>query len=111
MNEFNVNGFLAYLAYKLPAPFSSPWTRSTVENFVRAVVKNRNTSKDQICFDLSDIMEEVEFGEVAAFVPEESLTKAGIAMRDDVIWVMDLEVMKNGDVFVDGIQIYSGCNG
>lgn len=74
---FHKQEFMTYLKDQFPDPFSTHFTWDMVENLIDYAEENENHSKDQLCYFLSDILPEVEFGEVAAFMPDELLTANG----------------------------------
>ena len=73
---FDRNKFMMYLEKSFNG-FESPFLRGTVNNLVDYGLKHERISKDQFCYWLSDILPEVEFGEIAAFMDDGSLTKNG----------------------------------
>ncbi len=82
-NGFNDEAFMAYLRYRLPYAFSiSHFLRELVENLIDYAHQHEHVSKDQFCEFLADLLPEVEFGEVAAFMDDDYLTKTyGIAEK------------------------------
>lgn len=73
---FNKTAFMEYLA-KTFYGFDSSFTRQLVENVIDYANKWERVSKDQFTYFVSDMLPEVEFGEVAAFVDDKSLTEEG----------------------------------
>jgi len=75
-NGFNKIKFMAYLE-KTFNGFENCFLRETVDNIIEYGLKNERVSKDQFCYWVSDILPEVSFGEVAAFMCDGSLTENG----------------------------------
>ena len=94
--RFNINGFMAYLQYTFPSVFTgnrSSFTRDMVENLIIYACENKLVSKDQFCYFVSDMLPEVEFGEVAAFMDDECLTESyGLPEKCRVMQERDIQV-------------------
>lgn len=77
---FNKTAFMEYLENTFGG-FENSFLRELVENVIEYANKFERVSKDQfVCF-VSDMLPEVEFGEVAAFVDDECLTDNGKYMK------------------------------
>jgi len=83
-NGFNKQGFMEYLGNTFHG-FSNPFLRNTIENIIDYGLKHERVSKDQLCYWLSDMIAEIEFGEVAMFMDDGSLTKNGIDEKQKAI--------------------------
>ena len=66
---FNIEKFMAYMKETF-GPMDNHFTYDTVENLVRYAMEHKSHTKDAVCFFLSDIIEELEFGEAAMFEDE-----------------------------------------
>ena len=73
---FNTSAFLSYLNSTFYG-FENSFIRETIQNLISYGLINNNTSKDQFCYFLSDILSEVTFGEVAMFMDDSLLTQWG----------------------------------
>ncbi len=62
-------------------PMDDHFTYDMVENLTRYAVEHKGHTKDAVCYFLSDIIGEVEFGEVAMFEDDENLTSIGRAEK------------------------------
>lgn len=85
MNEFNKEGFLDYVRETFN--FDGTMQR-TVENIVDYAIK-RQTSKDQICYFVSDLVDDIAFGEVAMFCPDSLLTRYGLEEKEKWLRIVD----------------------
>lgn len=119
---FNEDAFMAYLEYTFPNVFAgngSPFVREMVANLIEYAHKHEQISKDQFCIFLSDLIPEVEMGEVAAFVEmgevaafmdDDCLTASyGIAEKRQVMAEKNIRVeVIDGitHVYVDGKELY-----
>lgn len=110
---FNETAFIAYLEYMFPSVFNrsgSSFIREMVMNLIEYAHKHEQVSKDQFCEFLSELIPEVEMGEVAAFMDDASLTVSyGIAEKRRVMDEKNIVVnVENGitHVFVDGKELY-----
>ncbi len=77
MAEFDSSGFIDHLQIKFPSVFESACgsvARKMVKTLIDHAIRFENNSKDQFCDFLSDLLPEVEFGEVAAFMDDSFLT-------------------------------------
>ena len=81
-NVFFLEGFLLYLTHYFPTPMENGWTREMVENVIRYAMKLHAHTKDSLCYFLSDIIPEISFGEVAAFMPDSGLTSYGLEQKE-----------------------------
>lgn len=81
---FNDVLFMAYLQNQYPTVFSgegSSFTREWAENIIAYAHRYEQVSKDQFCYFISDMMPEIEMGEVAMFMDDDCLTSSGKAMK------------------------------
>ena len=69
--------FMTYLEKNFSG-FENPSLRKLVENVIDCGLKHESVSKDQLVYWLSDMIPEVEFGEVAFFMSDDRLTVYGI---------------------------------
>jgi hypothetical protein len=76
-NGFDEKGFLEYLEREFPTVFTNSFTRELVENVIDYAIKYEQVSKDQICCFLQNMLPEIDFGEIAMFVEDGSLTESG----------------------------------
>ena len=81
---FDKQRFLSYLS-NVYSDFSHQAFRFLVENLVDYGFKHECVSKDQFCYWLSDLLPDISFGEVAAFMDDECLTKYGKEEKDNAI--------------------------
>ncbi len=79
-NGFNVTGFMEWLERNFNG-FENCFLRGVIDNLIEYGLKHERVSKDQFCYWLSDILPEVEFWDVAAFVADESLTDWGLEQK------------------------------
>ncbi|MDD5022249.1 MAG: hypothetical protein PHR82_09015 [Endomicrobiaceae bacterium] len=79
-NGFDVTGFMKWLEDNFNG-FENSFLRGVVENLIEYGFKHERTSKDQFCYWLSDMLPEVEFWDVAAFIADESLTGWGLEQK------------------------------
>lgn len=73
---FNETEFMAYLESTFNG-FDNSFLRGLVENVIAYGLKWEKVSKDQFCYWVSDMLPEVEFGEVAMFIDDNCLTENG----------------------------------
>lgn len=107
-------GFMAYVEHQFPGVFAGiggNFTRELLENLIEYAHKHEQVGKDQFCEFLSELLPEVEMGEVAAFMEDDCLTASyGIAEKRRVMAERNIRVeIKNGvtiHVFVDGEELY-----
>lgn len=83
---FNKNAFMTYMEENFNG-FQNPFMRQLVDNIVEYGEKEKTHSKDQFVYFLTDIIPEVEFGEVAQFVDDNYLTKNGLMQKLD--WLQE----------------------
>lgn len=110
---FNDEGFMAYVEYQFPGVFSrsgGSFTRELLENLIEYAHKHEQVGKDQFCVFLSDLIPEVEMGEVAAFMEDGCLTASyGITEKCRAMEEKDIQVeIADGvtHVFVGGEELY-----
>lgn len=77
MSNFNKEKFMEHLKREF-SPMDNHFTYDMVENLVDYAMQHESHSKDSLCYFLSDIIEQVEFGEVAAFEDDSNLTSFGL---------------------------------
>ena len=73
---FNKSEFMSYLEHTFVG-FDNSFLRGLVENLIEYALKWEKVSKDQFCYWVSDMLPEVEFGEVAMFMDDSCLTENG----------------------------------
>ena len=74
---FDCNGFMEYLKNTFEG-MNNSMLRGTILNIINHAEKYENISKDMFCKFVSDMIDDVEFGEVAMFIDDKCLTEAGI---------------------------------
>lgn len=89
-NGFDNIGFMGYLE-KSFSGFDNTFLRELVQNLVEYGLMHERVSRDQFCYWLSDLLPEVSFGEVAAFMSDESLTTSGKAEKTAAIKHYEIE--------------------
>lgn len=89
-NGFNDVSFMVYLE-KAFNGFDNTFLRGLVGNLVEYGLMHERVSKDQFCYWLSDLLPEVSFGEVAAFMDDECLTTNGKREKQEAI--KDYEIL------------------
>ncbi len=77
MSGFNKEKFMDYMKQEF-SPMDNHFTYDMVENLVDYAIQHKSHTKDDLCFFLSDIIPEVEFGEVAIFEDDANLTNCGL---------------------------------
>jgi hypothetical protein len=77
---FNKQGFMEYLELSFNG-FENSFLRNLVKNLIEYANKHERVSKDQFCYFVSDLLPEVEFGEVAMFMNDGSLTEYGLTEK------------------------------
>lgn len=73
-NGFNKEGFMNWLKEEFPGVIDTHWNYNLVENIIDYALENKNTSKDQLAFFISDMLPEVEYTEVAKFCDKDILS-------------------------------------
>lgn len=73
---FDAEKFMSYLEQEFHR-FESSMLRKIVENLIDYGHKHEQISKDQFVQWLADMIPEVTFGEVAAFMEDDCLTEGG----------------------------------
>lgn len=73
---FNAKKFMAYLEQEFNG-MENCMLRQIVENLINYGHKHEQVSKDQFVQWLADMIPEVSFGEVAAFMEDDCLTENG----------------------------------
>lgn len=80
-NEFDINGFISYMEDKYPES-GSPILFELICNVVEFANEHKNFALDQMVNFLVDLIPESEFGEIAQFAPDDSLSKAGLEEKN-----------------------------
>ena len=84
-NGFDESQFILYMEEQFPTVFGGEagrYVRSLLENLIDYAHKHEHVSKDQFCDFLSDLLPEVEMGEVAMFMEDCCLTESyGLAEK------------------------------
>lgn len=78
--DFNKEKFLEYMRKNFNG-FGNSFLRELVENIIDYALKNKQCSKDQFVYFITDLLPEVEFGEVAMFMCDNYLTDNGQQMK------------------------------
>lgn len=81
---FNNDGFMAYLREQF-SPMDNHFTHDMVENLVNYGKEHHGHTKDALAYFLSDMIPEVEFGEVAIFMDDAYLTHNGQMEKQEAI--------------------------
>ena len=72
--------FVAYLERTING-FSNPFLRELIDNLIDYGLKHEHVSKDMFCYWLSDILPDICFDEIAAFMDDNCLTDYGKAHK------------------------------
>lgn len=88
---FNKQAFMMYLEKTING-FNQPFFRELVENLIEYGLKHEHVSKDMFCYWLSDLLPEIQFGEIAAFMSDKCLTEFGIEQKKEAITDFKIEV-------------------
>lgn len=95
---FDKEKFIIYLQQKLNnEAIKDSMISGTIDNIVEYAHKNEQVSKDQFCEFVSEILDQVEFGEVAMFMEDKCLTEYGICEKNKWLEKVnqdDLEIAK-----------------
>lgn len=81
---FDENNFMAYLEATFDG-FDNCFLRELVQNVIDYAQKWEHVGKDQFAYFISDMLPEVEFGEVAMFCEDSILTADGQRMKREAI--------------------------
>ena len=81
---FDEKGFMSYLEETFGG-FDNRFLRELVQNVIDYAQKWEHVSKDQFAYFVSDMLPEVEFGEVAMFCEDSILTAEGQRMKREAI--------------------------
>lgn len=84
---FNAEKFMAYLEQEFNG-MENCMFRGIVENLIEYGHKHEQISKDQFCYWLSDLIPEISFGEVAAFMDDDCLTENGKTKKQQALATM-----------------------
>jgi hypothetical protein len=76
--------FMNYLE-KTFSGYESPFLREFTENVINHGIRTQSASKDQLVYFLSDVIPDVEFGEVAQFVSDDFLAAHG--KNEKKVWL------------------------
>ena len=82
---FDENNFMAYLEATFNG-FENSFLRDLVRNVIDYAKKYEHVSKDQFAYFVSDMLPEIEFGEVAMFCDDVILTADGQKMKYETIF-------------------------
>ena len=88
---FNKQGFMAYLEKTING-FNQPYFRELVENLIEYGLKWHHFSKNQFCYWLEELLPEISFAEIAAFMADECLTGYGLEKKEEAIADFEIEV-------------------
>lgn len=88
---FNVEKFMAYLEQEFNG-MENCMFRGIVENLIEYGHKHEQVSKDQFVQWLADMIPEISFGEVAAFMDDDCLTENGQAEKQQALQTMKYPV-------------------
>lgn len=85
--DFDRDGFLNYLEENFAGFVSTEgiYLRELIENIINYAHDNKNNSKDQFCYFLSDLLPEVGFGEIAVFMDDKYLTENGKFLKVEAL--------------------------
>ena len=80
---FAIEEFMEFMDEKLKDNqlHDSHYTRELIENLVNYAENHEHTTRDSLAYFLSDIIPDVEFGDVAAFCRDDILTSYGLEMK------------------------------
>lgn len=81
---FDIEKFMTYMKDTF-GPMDDHFTYDMVENLARYAMAHKAHTKDELCYFLSNIIEEVRFGEVAMFEDDADLTSIGRAEKQEVL--------------------------
>ena len=84
---FNEKKFMAYLNQEFSG-MENCMLRGIVENLIEYGHKHEQVSKDQFVQWLADMIPEISFGEVAAFMEDGCLTEHGKAEKQQALQTM-----------------------
>lgn len=75
-DKFDINGFISYMGQNFECA-TNYFVREMLQNLVEYAIGQKGHTLDSIAFFLSDLIPEVEFGEVAMFVDDSLLASYG----------------------------------
>ena len=81
---FDKSGFIAHLE-KIHPTLCANFFQEMLNNIIEFGLKHECVSKDQLAYWLSDMIPDVDFGEVAMFMEDGHLTAAGIETKREAI--------------------------
>ena len=81
---FDEKGFMSYLEETFGG-VDNCFLRELVQNVIEYAQKWEHVSKDQFAYFVSDMLPEVEFGEVAMFCEDSILTAGGQRVKREAI--------------------------
>lgn len=103
--DFDKAKFVEYMEKHFNG-FSNSFLRELIENIIDYALKNKQCSKDQFVYFISDLLPEVEFGEVAMFMSDNCLTNNGQQMKYD--FMVDVKAgYYEFDVFLGDDLVYT----
>ena len=88
---FNAEKFIAYLEQEFNG-MENCMFRRIVENLIEYGHKHEQVSKDQFVQWLADMIPEISFGEVAAFMEDDCLTENGKVEKQQALQTMKYPV-------------------
>lgn len=80
-NTFDKQSFMAWLEETYDG-YENPYLRKLVENLIDYGTEQKAHSRDGLIYFLHDILPDIEFGEIAAFAEDESLTNYGFGEKN-----------------------------
>lgn len=87
---FNRSGFMAYMEQEFH--MENCMLRGIVENLIEYGHKHEQVSKDQFVQWLADMIPEISFGEIAAFMEDDCLTEHGKAEKQQALQMMECPI-------------------
>lgn len=103
IHGFDKDGFMAYLESEFSG-FNNPFLRETIGNVVDFALENYNDSLDQVCYFLADILPEVEYADVVAFLDDSKLTAHGREVKAESLHLMYEKALENKFYTVEEIN-------
>ena len=98
--RFDKDGFMDYLKNEF-GEFESSFLCGTVRNLIDFGLKHHHNAYDQFCYFLSDILPQVEFGDVAMYMDDSCLSRQGIRLKNDALAKQGQEI--DGDEVLDDL--------
>lgn len=106
LDSFDKDRFMEYLESEFSG-FDNSFLRSTVRNLIDFGMEHHNHSLDQLGYFLSDILPELEFGEIAMFIDDSYLTRDGQAEKRKAVSKLGKEI--DGDEALDDLISSALC--